>query len=91
MPTPTVPTPTDGTPRGITAGANRGAGSFEIVLSAVIFGLLGYWLDHSVTHTSPWLTWAFAAVGLVGGVCKVYFEYKANMAVHAEERRAARS
>lgn len=91
MPTPTVPTPTDGTPRGITEGANRGAGSFEIVLSAVIFGLLGFWLDRSVTHTSPWLTCIFAGVGLAGGVTKIYYEYKANMAVHDEERRAARS
>ena len=91
MPTPTVPTPTDGVPRGITAGANRGAGSFEIVLSAVIFGLLGFWLDHSVTHTSPVLTLVFAGVGLAGGVTKIYYEYKASMALHAEERREARS
>lgn len=57
----------------------------------MIFGLLGFWLDRSVTHTSPVLTLVFASIGLAGGVAKIYYEYKATMAVHAEQRRAARS
>lgn len=63
---------------------NKGNGSFELVMSPLLLAMIGLWLDHSVTHTTPWMTVSFALLGLVGSVIKIYYGYQAKMAELAE-------
>jgi len=82
----------DETPE-LTGQLNRSNGSFELVMSPVLLGLLGWWLDARVFHTTPWLTVIFAVVALAGTVVKMYYGYTTRMAELAEQsplRRAER-
>jgi F0F1-type ATP synthase assembly protein I len=54
---------------------NQSAGSFELVLSAVIFGLFGLWLDSKFGIT-PWLTITFTVLGFIGACASMYYRYK---------------
>lgn len=67
--------------------AQQSHGSFELVLSPLLLGLLGWWLDAKVFHTTPWLTVIFAVVALSGAVVKIYFTYRAHMAALGPVRR----
>ena len=64
-------------------------GSFELVLSPVILGLVGWWLDGRF-GSGPWMTIGAAALGLVGATIKIVFVYRAKMAKLADERSASR-
>lgn len=73
-------------------------GSFELVLSPLLLGLLGWWLDAKVLHTTPLCTVIFSVGALIGVVVKIYYGYRATMAELTEksawvglarERRAA--
>jgi len=59
---------------------NKGNGSFELVLSPLILAMIGFWLDRSVLHTTPWMTVTFALLGLVGATIKLYYTYRFKMA-----------
>ena len=72
------------TPPAPAAQLNSSHGSFELVMSPIILGLIGWWLDRSVFGTTPVLTIIFSVLGLVGAVIKIYFGYTARMADHAE-------
>jgi len=63
---------------------NKGNGSFELVMSPLLLALVGLWLDHSVTHTTPWMTVIFAILGLAGSVVKIYYGYRSKMAELAD-------
>jgi len=67
---------------------NQGHGSFELVLSPLIFALLGYLLDSRVLHTTPVITVVFAVVGVVGATIKLYYQYRTKMAELAAARPA---
>ncbi|MGF1596445.1 MAG: AtpZ/AtpI family protein [Acidimicrobiales bacterium] len=72
--------------------ANQSVGSYELALSAVVFGLLGWWLDGRLGIT-PVLMITFTLLGFVGSAVSVYYRYRAEMARLAAEtetlRRAA--
>lgn len=62
--------------------------SFELVLSPVLFGLAGWWID-SKLGTGPIFAVGLAVFGLVAAVVTVYFGYRARMDAadaHARER-----
>lgn len=74
--------------REITEHMASSNGSFELVVSPVVLGLLGWWID-SKLGSGPWLAIGFAVFGLVGAVVKVYLDYRFRMeAVEADARRA---
>ena len=59
-------------------------GSFELVMSPLLLGLAGFWLD-SKLGTTPWITIGATLFGIVGAATKLYLHYKATMSVHADE------
>lgn len=63
-------------------------GSYELVVSPVILGLLGWWIDGRA-GTGPWFLIVFAVFGVTGAVTKIYLEYRRRMDVVAAEARAA--
>jgi len=64
---------------------NQSAGSFELVLSAVIFGLFGLWLDGQF-GIRPWLTIIFTVLGFIGACASMYYRYQHRIAVLNDER-----
>ncbi len=57
--------------RSVTASANSSHGSFELVLSPVIFGLIGWWIDGRL-GTRPLVTVIAAVFALAGAGTKIY-------------------
>lgn len=64
-------------------------GSFELVLSPVLLGLGGWWID-SRLGTGPWFLIGAAVFGFVGALVKTYYDYKLRMAAVADSARADR-
>jgi F0F1-type ATP synthase assembly protein I len=69
--------------RELTQSMHRSAGSFELVASPVLLGLLGFWLDRTFT-TTPYLTIVFCVLAVVGAATKIYIGYDREMSVHDE-------
>jgi F0F1-type ATP synthase assembly protein I len=67
--------------RELTQQVHRSTGAYELVLSPLILGLIGYALDR-LFGTTPLLTIIFAVAGLIGATAKVFFTYKAEMEQH---------
>ncbi len=67
--------------RELTQHLHRSTGSYELVLSPVILGVLGYLADRWL-GTVPVLTVLAVLVGLTGAVVKIYYGYQAEMAEH---------
>jgi F0F1-type ATP synthase assembly protein I len=67
--------------REITDDMNRSVGGYELVFSPLILALIGFGLD-KVFGTLPLFTVAFAVLGLVGVVVKIYFQYRTEMERH---------
>lgn len=68
-------------------------GSFELVMSPVLMGLGGWWLDGKL-GTGPWILIGAAVFGFTGALVKVYYDYKLRMASVVERagtERAERS
>jgi F0F1-type ATP synthase assembly protein I len=61
-------------------------GSFELVLSAVLMGLIGFGLDRWL-ETTPWCTVGLSVFGLAGAVAKLYYQYSEKMGTLDAERR----
>ena len=59
----------------------KSTGSYELVLSPVLFALLGYLIDRWL-GTVPVFTVIFAVVALLGVTVKIYFAYKHEMEEH---------
>lgn len=72
----------------VTQGLDQSHGSFELVVSPLVMGLLGWWLDGRV-GTGPWLAIVLAVVGVAGAAIKVYFGYRVRMDAVAEDARSA--
>lgn len=70
--------------RELTQSMHKSHGSFELVVSPLLFALVGYGLDRWI-GTTPWLTVVFAVVGLGGAVAKIYYTYDLEMQAHDAE------
>lgn len=66
---------------------HNSSGSFELVLSAVILGLGGYFVDGWV-GTRPLFMVLFTVLGFVGAAASVYYRYKHDIAVINQETAA---
>jgi F0F1-type ATP synthase assembly protein I len=73
----------------LTRQLNRSHGSFELVVSPLILGLIGWWIDGKA-GTGPLFVILLAVMGVLGAIVKIYYEYRANMANVAADSRAVR-
>ena len=55
------------------------SGSFEMVLSVVIFGGLGWYLDRRL-GTRPWLAIGLSVLAAFGAIASVYYRYRHQLA-----------
>lgn len=77
--------------RRLTDHASRSTGSYELMLSAVVFGLFGFWLDRRLGIT-PALMITFTVLGFVGAGLSLYYRYRADIArLQAETAELRRS
>ncbi len=53
--------------RGYRQAAPYIAASTQLVMSVVVFSLLGWWGDKKLGHGTPWLLLVGAGVGMTGG------------------------
>ena len=67
---------------------DRGHGGFLLAIAPAFFGAIGWLLDGWLGWT-PVLTIVGAAYGLVGALVKLMIDYRTEMAVASEARRAA--
>lgn len=70
--------------RELTDQLHRSTGSYELVLSPTILGLLGYLTDQWL-GTLPLFTVIAVVIGLVGAVVKIYYGYEVEMRQHEAE------
>jgi F0F1-type ATP synthase assembly protein I len=75
--------------REITRQLNSSHGSFELVLSPVLMGLLGWWIDGRA-GTSPVFVIGLALFGVVGAAVKVYYDYRSRMEAVSDAARTER-
>lgn len=66
---------------------HNSSGSFELVLSAVFLGLLGYFVDGWL-GMRPVFMIVFTILGFLGATASVYYRYKHEIAVLNEETEA---
>lgn len=64
-------------------------GSVELVLSAVLFGLVGLWVDSKI-GTTPIFFLVFTLLGFVGAGISVYYRYRSDIARLEAQRDSAR-
>ncbi len=69
----------------LTQSVHRSSGSFELVLGAVLFSLVGLVVDRSA-GTTPLFMVIFAAAGFAGAVVSTYYRYQRQMAEATAER-----
>ncbi len=74
----------------LTEQLNSSNGSLELVLSAVLFGLLGLWIDNKI-GTTPVFLLVFTFAGFAGAAVSVYYRYRHDIAQLEAQRDAARS
>lgn len=67
----------------ITNSVHRSSGSFELVIGAVLFSLIGLLVDRS-TGTTPLFMLLFAFAGFMGAAVSIYYRYKAAIAAHQD-------
>ena len=70
--------------RELTHSLHRSTGSYELVLSPLILGLLGYLADRAL-GTTPVITVLAVVLGLVGATIKIYYGYQAEMEEHEKD------
>jgi len=64
--------------RELTKDMRRSSGSFELVLSPLLFALVGFGLDR-LLGTVPLFTTLFAVMGFGGACVRLYFGYQLEM------------
>ena len=67
----------------------RSHGSFELVVSPVILGAGGWWIDTKV-GSAPWFMIGAVVFGVAGAVTKLYLDYRMRMGQLAESAREGR-
>ena len=63
----------------LTEGLMRSAGSFELVMSSVVFALLGWFVDGRL-GTTPLFTTVGVVLGFAGATISLYYRYRARYA-----------
>ena len=76
-------------PSRLTGHVNQSTGGYELVLSAVVFGLIGWWLDRRLGWT-PFLLVSFTILGFVGATVSIYYRYRAQIEKLQAETKAMR-
>lgn len=76
-------------PSRLTGHVNQSTGGYELVLSAVVFGLIGWWLDRKLGWT-PYLLVSFTILGFVGSTVSIYYRYQAQIEKLQAETKAMR-
>ena len=72
-------------------GFGNGLGqAVEMVLTPVLFGLFGAWLDH-LFGTGPVLMLVFGLFGVLGMAARTYYWYQAKIAAEEEGKPWTRS
>ena len=71
--------------RELARSVHQSSGSFELVLGAVLFALIGLLVDRAVGIT-PVLTITFAVMGFAGATIRIWAGYKLQMQAHEEAR-----
>ncbi len=69
----------------------KGNGGYELVLAALLLGVLGYWLDGRF-GTRPYLMLACGTFGFIGAGVALYYRFKHSLAqlqAETDELRAA--
>ena len=69
----------------LTQSVHRSSGSFELVLGAVLFGLVGLVLDTALGIV-PVFTIVFATGAFIGASVSIYFRYRHQMAELEKQR-----
>ena len=69
---------------------SQSTGGYELILSGVIFSLVGLWLDRRL-GTVPLFTIVLAIVGFGGAVANIYYRYKREIERLDAETAAMRS
>lgn len=77
--TPSNPTQAAAGSNPLTAQLNQSAGAYELVLSAVFLGFVGYWIDGWL-GTRPVVMIVFVILGLLGAGLSMYYRYKHQIA-----------
>jgi F0F1-type ATP synthase assembly protein I len=72
----------------LTEGLMRSAGSYELVLSGVLFALGGLLLDRWL-GTTPFLVCLGAVLGFTGATVSLYYRYRAQIAEVGSARPTA--
>jgi F0F1-type ATP synthase assembly protein I len=62
----------------LTQSVHRSSGSFELVVGAVLFSLIGLLVDRSA-GTTPLFMLVFAFAGFCGAAISIYYRYKLQM------------
>ncbi len=62
----------------------------ELVLSAVLFGLIGLWIDSKV-GTTPIFAVVFTLLGFAGAALSVYYRYRHDIAQLERQRDQVRA
>ena len=76
-------TPMPKTP--VSEGVKRSSGSYELVFSAALMGLIGFGLD-TLFGIRPVLTIVLAVLGATGAVASIYFRYREAMRRETRQR-----
>lgn len=78
----------------LTEHANQSLGSYELVLAALVFGAVGFWIDRRL-DVLPAFTIGLTLLGFVGAGLGIYYRYRDQIAKlqaeTAELRAAARA
>ncbi len=74
----------------VTEQFQSSAGSYELVLSAVLFGLFGLWVDAQLGST-PWIAVVATVAGFAGAALSLYYRYRADIARLESRRDAAKA
>ena len=72
-------------PDAVISGVKKSSGSYELVVSVVLMGLIGYGLDRWL-DLLPIFTATLSIVGFLGASISIYFRYKESMSKENEKR-----
>ena len=81
------------TPQRLDLKLTESSGSYELVLGAVVFGLIGLVIDRQL-GTTPVFLLVLTVAGLAGASISIYYRYKhriAQIQAETESLRAAKS
>lgn len=72
----------------LTQGVHRSSGAYELVAGAVLFAVIGLYVDRLV-GTTPVFTIVLTVVGLTAATVSIYYRYRYAMAEQASARASA--